>query len=558
MPRITALRIGALSDLARQLRYVPRRTLVRQLRSVEELASRIDPAAVYDEVWVIQQITGYRPDVANPAALVGEALLGDLSAFVEAVSDEARLTEADLGDDAVALANLCAAWGVSRKTIERWRRRGLVAYRVREARGRVRLAFRREGIRWFEERRGEDIARAGAFRRVDSTTSGEVVEKARRLRSRFGWSLNETAQRLADRSGLAHETVRRMLQRYDAVSRHPIFGEPGPLTERQRRVILRAHRRGVPAKTLAERFGRTPATIRRVALRERAAMLRSLPAPRAPARALDEAGEAAALRSPVADQDLIVEPDPTLETFLQAAAASPPPDRGEERDLGAAAAALRRRATRLAAELDPQSPSAAAVDEAETALRWAERLQGKLAAMHRRWALSTLEGWTGRPLVEFSPAEIRRLHLLAMDALLAAALTYDPRGGGRLAAPAGVLLNRALAAWSADRGQGPLRAGGAKARPASVALADWTKRIAPWQAWLSPDPRLARLAPRLDEPARIVVVRRYGLEGAPPRTAKAIAAELGLTSGRAASLERGALRRARREAQGDEGGPTVG
>src|ERR1043165_3443217 len=140
MPAFTKLRISALDDLARQLRFAPAETLRRQLERTRTLAAEIDPAIAYPEDWIVFRITGYRPEIAEPAAFPGGALLADVSGLVERLSAAAKVSQSEL-DAArhLGLDALCARWRVSRKTVERWRRMGLVALRVRGARGKPRL-----------------------------------------------------------------------------------------------------------------------------------------------------------------------------------------------------------------------------------------------------------------------------------------------------------------------------------------------------------------------------------------------------------------------------------
>ena len=119
MPPLPRLRVAALDDLARQLRYAPREALERHIASAERLCEELDPDRGYPEDWFIYRLTGYRPEISEPASLVGEALLGDLSALVERLSVAAGQTPEDAGEGALTIEGLCARWSVRRKTIAR-------------------------------------------------------------------------------------------------------------------------------------------------------------------------------------------------------------------------------------------------------------------------------------------------------------------------------------------------------------------------------------------------------------------------------------------------------
>src|SRR5690348_15581463 len=96
MPPLPRLRIAALDELSRQLRFAPPETLRRQLERTRTLAAEIDPARNYPEEWVIFRVTGYRPQNAGDTVFVGEALLGDISALVERLSAAAGLRQTEL------------------------------------------------------------------------------------------------------------------------------------------------------------------------------------------------------------------------------------------------------------------------------------------------------------------------------------------------------------------------------------------------------------------------------------------------------------------------------
>ena len=81
---------------------------------------------------------------------------------------------------------------------------------------------------------------------------------------RSGWSLNETARRLAEKKGRAHETLRQLLRRMDERAEEPAFDEGEALDERSRRMIARADAAGMPAARIAERYGRSAASVRRI------------------------------------------------------------------------------------------------------------------------------------------------------------------------------------------------------------------------------------------------------------------------------------------------------
>jgi len=520
MPRLSALRLAALANLAEQLRFAPRRAALRQLASAVELAGEIDPRRNYPEDWVVQRVTGYRPDIEDPATLVGRALLGELSAFVERVSESARLTTHDLPRGSLGVEALAQRWRVSRRSVERYRRKGLIAHRVRDERNQALLLFTPQAIAQFEASSEEDIRRAGDFSRLDADDECRAARLGLRAARRFGWSLTDSARRVARRLDRSPETVRlAMLRAADAPRRR------SALSARDREVMLMADRRGLPVRRLAQRFCRSEASVRRLILEERARRLRAVTLP---------AGEfdPEAIDHPAARADLLVEPDRELATFL-AARDDAPPDPARERALAAAHRALLLRAGAGARG----RPTSLNIDRAETDLRWAALLRARLLHEQRRTIAQAMEGALGAPLESLPPRALREAHSAAFDAAIAATAAFDPARGGRLAAPILLAVQRALA-----RAGRPQRHAGARATARSVRLDDWRPRLAPWRRWLDPPPQALHRAQALPERARRVLVLRFGLEGAPPRTIEEIAQELRMAPQAASRLQRDAVR----------------
>src|SRR5690606_20148253 len=119
---------------------------------------------MYAEDWIVRRITGFPARIDDPRQIVGAALLADLSALAERLSDRAALpAHADTGT--IGIDGLTELWSVSRKTIDRYRRSGLIGRRVRDANGVVRIVFSPAAVRGFAQKRGPRIDRAGAFSR---------------------------------------------------------------------------------------------------------------------------------------------------------------------------------------------------------------------------------------------------------------------------------------------------------------------------------------------------------------------------------------------------------
>lgn len=538
MPKVSTPRTDVIAELGEQLRFGSRRTLLRHLDRIEELAVQIEDDGVYPEDFVVFRVSGYRPETSAGRMLAGAALRGDLSALAERLSESAGLTEADLGEGCETVATLMDRWGVTRKTIERYRRLGLVARRVDLGSGRRALVFGRAVVEAFERRHTERLGRAARFTRVSGAEAERMARRAARYRARLGWSLNRVAHRLASRTGRSPEGVRQLLRRADRGRADPVFPEPGPPTARERLLAVRAVRRGVEPALLARRWGRRKSAVLRALHEGRADLLRSLELPDGSSPDPGPAVHAAPAR-----EGLGVDAPGDLGGLISRMRERAAPVAVEERARAAAYRALVGAAGARIAALPPASAAGPDLDEIETMLRWAAMLKVCLVASQLRLGIDTLEQRLGGPLESLAPARASELAMGLIGVIGEGVDRFDPSRGGRLAAPVSLALGRWCARVpDAAHAAEPGRA--ARRMPAGVPAPDWTRRVAPWQAWLACDPRVPGMLARLAPDERALLERRFGLDGSAPETLAAVAARLGLRAVHLARAERRAVRRA--------------
>ena len=214
MPRVAQFKVAAVAELFRQLEYAPPETRARQMDATERLIDDIDPAQNYPEDFIVYRITGYRPDrVEEPVTLVGEALRPDLMNFVLQLSRGLGLAVNHAGRTAMSLPEVAAKLDVSAKTVQRYRRQGLVCHSVVFRGGGPRLACFDDSLARFMQAHQPQIDHAATFTRMNGDMESAIIEQARQLRDAKHLSLNETAKRLASEHGRAHETIRQLLRR---------------------------------------------------------------------------------------------------------------------------------------------------------------------------------------------------------------------------------------------------------------------------------------------------------------------------------------------------------
>jgi len=546
MPAVTRLRIDALAQLADELRFSPRTTLLKQVERTERLARDLDVNQTYPEDWVIYRITKHRVHKKNPMLIVGDALLAELSAFVERLTDDAAIDASSAPAGALLLGDLCARWRVHDRTIARWRRLGLIARRERFGDGKSRLIFSGDVVDWFERAHAVRLARAAARSRVSPDEARALASVAARLRrEHHDVSRNAAARAIAARSSRSDTTIRRQLERVQRGPDQPLFPERGPITKMERRRIARALRRGVSPADVAADLGRSTQAVLRADRLDRASRLRTalvrdaaeaLPALQVDAAPLARATDLAAVA---------IEPEPTLAAHLALARAAPaPPGQALEFALASAHIACVAHARTMLDSASRLHPRDSTIDDIETVLRIAWRLRLRLVHTQRRIILAAIEERLGGELLATRPEVAVRLHLIAMRCASAAAARFDPSRRGRLAAAVGLTLGRSLA-----RATRNVQAAPGRARRTGVELTrltDWTIRAAAWAPLVAPPPGIAAALITLEPAQAQLLAARFGLLGQAPLSRAHLAAALGKPTSAISRLERTALRHALR------------
>ncbi len=269
-----AFKLQSLAELCRQLRYTPRAKRLEQLASAEELLLKIDPDQAYPPAFVLQGVTGYRSreadvkSVAGGSQLAGVALQHDLGLLCETVSGESNLAVDDTslqGEPVLDLAAACDRFGVTSKTLQRWRRKGLPARRLVFADGKQRVGFRLSCAERFFATHDAASATPGSAHAaaVNVEESARLVERARCLAA-AGHDRREIVLRVAkaaDRTTLATRSA------IEAADAELLAACPEPLAGDAICARLNA---GEAVGTLATELGRPRSAVYRAAVVARA------------------------------------------------------------------------------------------------------------------------------------------------------------------------------------------------------------------------------------------------------------------------------------------------
>lgn len=547
MPPIPGLQLAVSRRIEAAFKSTPRTSVIAAIERAEKLARELDPAVTYPDDFVFYRITGHRATGPGAAQSPGDLTRADLASLVERLSDLAQLKPSELST-AIPANDLCTRWSISRKTLDRMRRRGLVGRRAESPDGVVRILFMPETVEWFESTHQGELGRATRFTRIPEDTQARIIRNAARYKKWAGLTLNASALLLARRMGRSHEAVRQVLRRHD--TRFPdraLFDEAPPVNARRRSVLFRAWRIGIPLPVMAKKYRRSLASIRRGIAIERAERLRhhltdgSLQGPILPTFALPEAEEVLlaipAVRSGMGDPG-----ERILSNLLTTHRDRALPPIEDERARLVAYHFLRHRTLEIIKSLDKAHPQAQSIDRAETFMRWASRLKVELMRPHLPLMLETIEGRLGRPLADTPLPAVGRVLRLSWSSMGGVIDMGDPLRTGRLAAAIGLTLDRVVTKWIREQPQSAI--GNAPGRatprpPAGTMINDWTRNVSPWQAWTELPERVIRIlnSEKLTPADAALLRSRYGLTGQQPLTILEWAERGGQSPIRAAILE---------------------
>ncbi len=540
MPAVSKAKVPCIAQLASELSFASKPTLLRHLHRIDELAPQIDPEGLYPQDWIIFRITGYRPEIDSPALVLGDALRGDLSAIAEHISEHAHLTPADITEPYETIDSLTKRWNVSRKTIERYRRLGLIARRLDLGKGRRSIIFMQSTAQWFESLNAHRLGKAARFDRISDAQIAKFEYWARTYRRRLNYSRSQAAARIALRTGHSPEGVRKVLIRIDEQSDSPIFTAPGPTTTRDQRFALRAVLRGIGPSAIAAHTNRPPSVIVRAINAARLSLLKSYDLPTVTdLNSFDRFADA--LKSIPTTTNLRTLPQTDLCALIEDMRIRQPTVVYEEHMRACAYYRLVHHAGFTLSTLDHAALSSSVLDQIETKLRWAQMLKALLIRAQFSLLLSTIEHQIQGPIDTLDPSRASFLLLGSIRIASDAIDRFDPSHKARIAAPVGLAVTR-FASQQPDVAV-PQSMGKATRRisPGYI-IADWTTQITPWHRWLMPDGRIESILDRLDERDRLILVRRFGFDGTPPVTRSDLTELLGTSAIHAARFERRAIR----------------
>jgi RNA polymerase primary sigma factor len=268
-----AIKNQNLAQLLMQLRFTPEEKRRRELEAAEKLFSRIDPNKQYPFDFVCFHITGFHAKGGLDHELIpGDALLDDLEQFITRLSRKMPTPAAAQKEKVYTVQELAERFKVSAKTIQRWRKKGLLPRKFVFSDGSQRIGFLESVVESFVRSNPKLIAKDHPFRRLTAKQRQQIVRQARNLAAKTSLSRHRIIEQVSEEFGVAHETVRGTLQDHEV--QHPddpVFQRPpGRMLPNEAAELFRLHKQGLRPRELMKRFDRSRSTIYRIVHQRRA------------------------------------------------------------------------------------------------------------------------------------------------------------------------------------------------------------------------------------------------------------------------------------------------
>jgi len=277
---MSAYKHTALKELAdQQVRFSPPPRRLEQLQRAERLLAEVIDSKQYPYQFVCYRITDYRPDSYPDLVMTGEELRHDLGLLIaELAGSLPAIPIEEVTEPVLTLEQLSEKLNVTTKTLNRWRKRGLIGLPIL-CKGRRQVGFLPSVVGPYLDTYKDRVAQSGRFSQMSDLEREDILRRARRLARVSSSNLTEVSKRISRRLGRSTEAVRYTIKNFDR--EHPeqaMFpGTNGPLNTEAKQLIFNSFRRGIAVDALARRFQRTRTSIYRVVNEMRAQRLLDQP-----------------------------------------------------------------------------------------------------------------------------------------------------------------------------------------------------------------------------------------------------------------------------------------
>ncbi|MEW4490560.1 sigma-70 family RNA polymerase sigma factor [Thalassoglobus sp. JC818] len=527
-----------------QKRYAPIDKRLEQMDRAEKLLTQIDEDRSYRYQDLCEQLTTFRPDKYPDLSIDGGDLAHDLRLFVEELSATTNLPVEQAGEPVLTVNDLSEEYNVSTKTVDRWRKRGLVSRRFRFG-NRSRVGFLRSSVDRFVNEHHTEIQRGSKFSQITETERQEMIAKARRL-AIHGACPSEVSKRLSRAFNRSPEAIRYTIKQYDEENpENAVFpNSTVPLTDDRKMEIYQRFINGMSVELLAEEFCRTKTSVYRIVNEVRASILLSSPVAFMDSPEFHEDGKEREILGPppeVEQSGRVMKAPPGLPPYLASLYTVPLLTREQEGYYFRKMNYLKFKAAELQEQIDLKQPKSRQLDKLEDLINQAVAVKNFLIRSNLRLVVSIAKRHM-KPTVNFFE--------MVSDgnmSLMRAIEKFDYTKGNKFST---------YATWAIMKNY-------ARSIPAENKVLDRFRTGNEEVFHFSEDDRgsqfydevtnarqhevIMSILEHLDDREKSIILHRYGLEkGSEPETLEQVGSRFGVTKERIRQIEARAMQKIRK------------
>ena len=250
-----------------QLRFTPIGKRKKQLTEAVKLLDIIEKEKEYPFEFVYFRITGHQSSSGRVTEIIkGEQLSEDLRILISKLSGQLAEKADSLTEKVYRIDELSNMLGVSTKTINRWRKRGLIAQKYVFGDGKKVFGFPQSVVNKFAEANPILTKKARDFRRLTKTERRKIIKKGAELAAKTNLSRHKIIEKIAQDSGRCRETIRYTLLKQESASPNRITFKlrTGTASAEEASEIYRQYKQGTDIKDLISQFGRSKSSVYRI------------------------------------------------------------------------------------------------------------------------------------------------------------------------------------------------------------------------------------------------------------------------------------------------------
>ncbi|MFA5422959.1 MAG: sigma-70 family RNA polymerase sigma factor [Phycisphaerae bacterium] len=261
-----------LAQLLMQLKFTSPGKRHEFLKNAEQLLDIIEPDKQYPFDFICFKITGYHPKGLPQEVIKGGDLADDLAIFLWKLSGQVEDAADEQPEQVYTIEQVAEKMNVTTKTVNRWRRRGLLARKYTFQDGARRLAISQSSLGKFLSENQGLADKATVFSRLSDELKDSVVEQVKKLAEQGDITRQQAIKLVAENTGRGRETIRNIIEHYEKSDRRRKLFKSylKPLDSAAAAEIYKQHKEGIAPNELAKQFKRSRSDIYRIIRRKKA------------------------------------------------------------------------------------------------------------------------------------------------------------------------------------------------------------------------------------------------------------------------------------------------